>query len=46
MSCLWKQFLDKMLYQKTFAKKHQIFFCFQFGDLNISDIFYKIQNFN
>ena len=27
MSCLWKQFPDKILYQKTFAKKAQnIFF--------------------
>ena len=26
MSCLWKQFLDEMLQQKTLANKAQIFF--------------------
>ena len=44
MSCLWKQFPDEMLHHKTFAKKAPHFFWFQVGDLNISDIFYKIQN--
>jgi hypothetical protein len=26
MSCLWKQFQDKMVHQKTLAKKAQFFF--------------------
>ena len=25
MSCLWKQFPDEMLHQKTLAKKHHLF---------------------
>ena len=46
MSCLWKQFMDEMLHQKTLAKKAPIVFGFQVWDLNISDIFYKSQKFN
>ena len=46
MSCLWKQFPDEMLHKKTLPKKAPNFFWFQVGDLNISDIFEKIQNFN
>ena len=30
MSCLWKQFPDEMLHQKTLAKKHQFFFGYRF----------------
>ena len=26
MSCLWKQFPEEMVHQKTLAKKHQFFF--------------------
>ena len=44
MSSLWKQFPNEMLHEKTFAKKAPNFFWFQVGDLNISDIFYKVQN--
>ena len=46
MSCLWKQFLDEILHQKTLGKKASHFCWFQVWDLNILDIFYKIQNFN
>ena len=46
MSCLWKQFPDAIVHQKTLAKKAPIFFWFQVGDLNISDSFYKPQNLN
>ena len=35
MSCLWRQFPDEMLDQKTFAKKAPTFFWLQDGDLNI-----------
>ena len=46
MSCLWKQFPDEMIHQKTLEKKAPIFFWFKFGDRKIWDIFYKCQNFN
>ena len=46
MSCLWKQFLDEMVHQKILGNKSTNFFWFQVRDLNISDIFYKSQNFN
>ena len=36
----------KMVDQKTFAKKALNYFWFPLKDINISDIFYKIQNFN
>ena len=42
MSCLWKQFQDKMFYQKTFEEEKNSFFLFLVGDFNITDIFYKI----
>ena len=45
MSCLWKQFPDEILHQKTLKKTPHLFW-FKVGDINISDIFYKIQNFN
>ena len=45
MSCLWEQFPDKILYQKTWAKKALTFFGSRF-EINIYDIFYKSQNFN
>ena len=38
MSCWLKQYPDKMFYEKSVAKKAP-FFWFQFGDLNITDIF-------
>ena len=41
MSCLWKQFTDEMLHQKTFAKKAPTFFWLQAGDLNILKCFIK-----
>ena len=44
MSCLWKQSPDEMFHQKTFAKT-PYFVWFQVEDLNISDIFYRTQNF-
>ena len=37
--------MDEILHQKTLTKKAH-FVWFQVGDFNISDIFYKIQNFN
>ena len=46
MSCLWKQFPDEMVHQKTLAKKAPIFFWFQVWDLTILGSFYKSQNFN
>ena len=45
MSCSLKQFLNEMIYQKTFAKTASICLGFQVGDLNNSDIYYRIQNF-
>ena len=34
MSCVWSQFQDEMLHEKTFTKKHLIFFvpCSRFQD--------------
>ena len=43
MSCLWKEFEDEILHKKTFTKKTPDIFCMQVQDLNVSDIFYKIQ---
>ena len=44
MSFLWKQFPNKMLHQKKITKN--TIFLLQAGDLNISNILKKIQNFN
>ena len=41
MSCLWKQFQDEMLDQKTFTKN--TFFCSQFKILSCSTYFF-LQN--
>ena len=45
MSCLWKQCQDESLHHKTFTKKALGCFWFPAGGFNISNIFYKIQNF-
>ena len=46
MTCLRKRFNDKMLHQKTFAKKAFDFLWFLVRYFNISEIFYKIKNLN
>ena len=44
MSCLWQQFQDEILHRKIFTKKAPDIFWIQVQDINISDLFYKIQN--
>ena len=46
MSFLLKPISDEMLHQKTYAKKAKNIFWFQDGALNISNRFYRIQNYN
>ena len=46
MSCLLKQFQDKMLQWKTLAKKNLNVFWFKVWDFNISDVIYEIRNLN
>ena len=41
MSCLWKQFPNKMVHQKTLAKKAQTFFWFQVPDPTFRTAFTK-----
>ena len=42
---LWKEVQDKMVHEKTFAKKALTLFWFPVKDIKISDNFYNIQNF-
>ena len=45
MSHLWKTFQGEMVHGKTYANKAHNFFWFPVWDIEISDIFYKIQKF-
>ena len=45
MSHLWKKVQVEMIDAKTFTKKAVTLFWFPVKDINIPDIFYKIQKF-